>query len=189
MLRRVDFLVRTFNKNPTTKPGENILIKKDDVWRAAIADNPVETMTDGKQVFCVRVDTSINAEIMIGFTPIESFESNKATWFGHNGFVGAGICLNTGNVHYPLNKNHNIVDENISSKAKEAIAILWITDSGKTKKIQFIFDGHPSAIADVSDALKGDRLYPAICSVGVCHLTLLPIEQVKTRTEVINSLM
>ena len=58
--------------------GKNTLIMRADWWRAAIADEPIDAKVDGKKMFCVRVDNSgANSALMIGFTPMETFDSNS----------------------------------------------------------------------------------------------------------------
>ncbi len=89
-----------FSKNTPNKigngikvSGTNTLLKteNDDHWRIAIADEPIDAKVDGKKLFCVRVD---NAEdyscMMIGFTPMETFDLNTTACFGWNGFTGCG---------------------------------------------------------------------------------------------------
>jgi hypothetical protein len=171
--------------------GQNTLIKKDNGWRAAIADEPIDAKVDGKKMFCVRVDNArSDLLMMIGFTPMETFDSKKDAYFGHNGFTGCGIDLFDGNLFYPDNKYHNIIDWQISKKAKEIIVILTISDNGSKKEIRFLVDGNETKSSDVSEHLKGDRLFPAICLDDVNQqVTTIPIDQITIRTPEIDKLI
>jgi hypothetical protein len=147
--------------------GENTLIKADcgvwPGWRVAIADEPIDAKADGKKMFCIRVDNvGVREEIMVGFTPMETFDWNKNAYFGGNGFTGAGILLFTGNLQYQVNKYRDIIDYKIAQEAKEVIVILTISKSGKKKEIRFLCDGNETKSTDVSQILKGDALFPAI---------------------------
>jgi hypothetical protein len=172
--------------------GEKTLIKTQGLfWRAAIAEEPIDAKVDGKKFFCVRVENpGPNSMMMIGFTPVETFDSRKEAWFGYNGFTGAGIDLCTGDLYYPVNKRHNIIDGEISKEAKEIIVILTISNNGKKKEIRFLCDGKESKSSDVSEILNGDFLYPAI-SLFEKHqqITTIPIDQIEKRTTEINLLV
>ena len=144
--------------------GSNTLIKTENgIWRVAIADGPIDAQVDGKKFFCVRVDGVGNSMITIGFTPKETFDSNKKAFLGHKGVNGCGMFLLGGSLYYPVGKYHNIIDGTISNKAKEIIVILIVSNNGKKKEIRFLCDGHESKSFDVSDILEGDRIFPAIC--------------------------
>jgi hypothetical protein len=58
------------------------------IWGAAIADEPIDAKVDGKKIFCVRVHKAEDSMMMIGFTPMETFDSTKNAYFGFNGFAG-----------------------------------------------------------------------------------------------------
>jgi hypothetical protein len=140
--------------------GKNTLIKSTDEggWRVAIADEPIDAIIDGKKFFCVRVDkTGANSAVMVGFTPMETFDSTKDVRFGSKYFTGCGMNLYTGNLFYPVEKYHNIIDDTISKKAKEIIVILTISNNGKNKEIRFLCDAKESKSTDVSKFLKGYR--------------------------------
>jgi hypothetical protein len=170
--------------------GKNTLIMKADSYRVAIADEPIDAKVNGKKMFCVRVDNAVDSYIMIGFTPMETFDSNKRAYFGINGFNGCGLHLYTGDLYYPIMKAHNIIDNEISSNAKEIIVILTISNNGKKKEIQFLCDGKESHSFDVSKFLKGDRVFPAIClSDKNQQVTTIPIDQIKTRTPAVERLL
>jgi hypothetical protein len=64
--------------------------------------------------------------------------------------------LNDGDLYYPVEKSHNIIDDTISKKAKEIIVILTISNNGKNKEIRFFCDGKESKLTDVSKFLEGD---------------------------------
>jgi hypothetical protein len=172
--------------------GKNTLIKTetDDEWRVAIADEPIDAKVDGKKMFCARVDNAVDAGIMIGFTPMETFDSTKEASFGYNGFTGCGITLYDGNLFYPVDKHHLIIKHNISQKAKEIIVILDISNNGKNKEIRFLVDGKESKSTDVSEHLNGDLLFPAICFYEKNQqITTIPIDEIKTRTPEIENLI
>jgi hypothetical protein len=193
------FILPPFSKNTSNKigngievSGKNTLIKTNDyIWRIAIADEPIAAKVDGKKMFCVRVDNAgTESRMMIGFTPMETFDSTKGACFGNNGFIGCGLRLHFGDLCYPVSKHHDIINWEITKKAKEVIAILTISNNGKKKEIQFLCDGKESKSSDVSNCLKGDRLFPAIC---ICNqnqqITTIPIDQIKTRTPEIDELI
>jgi hypothetical protein len=173
--------------------GRNTLIKTEaeSKWRVAIADEPIDAKVDGKKMFCVRVEKlgAISC-MMIGFTPMEVFDSNKNAFFGNNGFTGCGMYTYNGNLKYPNNKGHDIIDREISQKSKEIIVILTISNNGTKKEIRFLCDGKESESTDVSEYLEGDFLYPAIC---LCEknqqVTTIPIDQVQIRTPEIENLI
>jgi hypothetical protein len=59
-------------------------------WRFAIADEPIDAKVDGKKMFCVRVDNAGDySQLMIGFTSLETFDTNKK-----NAFLGSKCCYN-----------------------------------------------------------------------------------------------
>ncbi len=98
--------------------------------------------------------------------------------------------LCTGNLWYPVDNYHNIIDREISEKAKEIIVILTISNNGKKKEIRFLCDGNESKSSDVSKKLKGDRLFPAIAlSWKNQQVTTIPIDEIKTRTPEIENLI
>jgi hypothetical protein len=74
----------TFSKETPNKignginvSGKNTLIKTEhNTYRAAIADEPIDAKVDGKKMFCVRVDNAVDSSIVIGFTPLEIFNSS-----------------------------------------------------------------------------------------------------------------
>jgi hypothetical protein len=96
----------TFSKLILNKVGDgidvfakNTLTKTDHSWRVAIANEPIDAKVDGKKFFCVRVDDSgVYSSMMIGFTPMETFDSTKEAWFGSNDFTGCGMNLNGGSL-------------------------------------------------------------------------------------------
>jgi hypothetical protein len=190
------FILPPFSKKTPNKigkgikvSGKNTLIKTDNDWRVAIADEPFDAKVDGKKMFCVRVDNAgVFSQLMIGFTPMETFASKKEAFFGWNGFAGCGIDLYEGDLFYPVDQSHEIVDAEIS-KAKEIIAILTISNNGKKKEIFFLCDGKESKSSDVSKYLKGDFLFPAIClSFETQQVTTIPIDQIKKRTPAVERL-
>jgi hypothetical protein len=193
------FILPPFSNNTPNKIGEgidvsgrNTLVKTENECcdRVAIADEPIDAKIDGKKMFCVRVDNAgAYPQVMIGFTPLETFDSSKWAFFGIKGFNGAGIRLGTGSLYYSVSKFHNIIDFNITRRAKEIIVILTISDNGKKKEIQFLVDGHESKSTDVSEHLKGDLLFPAIVlGRRGQQVTTIPIDQIKSRTPEIERL-
>jgi hypothetical protein len=199
-MSRTEFTSATFSKDTPNKigdrikvSGKNTLIKtKDDTdWCVAIADEPIDAIVDGKKMFCVRVDNAGEySSIMIGFTPMETFDSDKKAYFLGNGFTGCGIGLDYGDLCYPINKYHDIIDEEISKKAKEIITILTISNNGMKKEIRFLCDGNESQSSDVSKHLNGDCLFPAICLFDKNQrVTTIPIDQIKKRTPEIKNLI
>ncbi len=167
-----------------TVSGRNTLIRTvQENWSFAISDEPFDAKVDGKKLFCVRVDNAgPYSYIMIGFTPMETFDSTKESGFGKNGFTGCGISLYDGNVWYPVQKHHDFIDNKFSRKAKEIIVILTISNNGAKKEIKFLCDGNESKSSDVSEHLQGDFLFPAICLGEKNQVTTIPIDQIKTRT-------
>jgi hypothetical protein len=167
--------------------------------RVAIANEPIDAKVDGKKMFCVRVDNAVGSYIMIGFTPMETFDSTKEACFGSGDFNGTGMLLRDGDLHYPVDEYQNIIDDNISEKAKEIIAILEISNNGKKKEIRFLVDGNESKSSDVSEHLQGDFLFPAIF-LHWCYavktsleknqqITTIPIHQIEIRTPEIDELI
>ena len=60
-------------------------------WHHAIADKPIDAKVDGTKTFCVRVDEAkSNPALMIGCTPLETFNANDPASFGNRGFDGFG---------------------------------------------------------------------------------------------------
>jgi hypothetical protein len=188
----------SFSKNTPNKirnsinvSEKNTLNKTDDrIWGVAIADEPIDAKVDGKKLFCVRVDDSgVVSHIMIGFSPMEMFGSKKEAYFGGNGFTGCGMSLYDGNLYYPVDQYHNIIDKKISKFAKEIIVVLTISNNGTKKEIRFLCDGKESKTSDVSE-FKGEFLFPAICLFHKDQqITTIPIDQIKTRTPEIENLI
>ncbi len=186
------FILPPFSNNTPNKIGEginvsgrNTLIKtENENLRAAIADEPIDAKVDGKKMFCVRVENAGSEPyMMFGFTPMETFDSNTLAYFGNSGFAGCGISLYDGDLRYPVDKYHNIIDDKISKKAREIIVILTISNNGKKKEIRFLVDGKKSDSSDVSEHFKEDFLFPAICLFYKNQqVTTLPIDQIKIRT-------
>ncbi len=140
-------------------------------WRIAIADEPIDAKVDGQKSYCVRIDNAGDkTDLAIGFTPMETFASFEKGTFGLSGFTGCGCLLETGNLQIPFQnsdgqkgqKNLNIVDKEISKKAREIIVILTVSENGTKKEIRFLCDGVETKSTDVSEHLKEDFLYPAI---------------------------
>jgi hypothetical protein len=195
------FILPPFSPNTPNKigigidvSGKNTLIKteNDNDWRAAIADEPINAKIDGKKIFCVRVDNAGRfSSMMFGFTPMETFDSNtNIAYFGCNGFTGAGMNSWSGNLYYPVDKYHNIIDRMISIIAKEIIVILTISNSGKKKEIRFLCDGKQSKSTDVSEHLNGDFLFPIICFYEKNQqVTTIALDQIKTRTPAVERLL
>jgi hypothetical protein len=188
----------SFSKNTPNKigtgikvSGRNTLIKTaDNDWRVAIADEPIDAKVDGTKMFCVRVDIAVDSGIMIGFTPMETFDSESEAYFGYNDFTGCGINLYNGNIWYPVEKNHNIIDRGISLNAKEIIVILTISNNGTKKEIRFFLDGKQSESTDVSEYFKGALSFPVIVfSEKNQQVTTIPIDEIKTRTPEIESMI
>ena len=95
--------------------------------------------------------------------------------------------MSTGYLRYPVDQAHKISSKEISRKAREIIVILTISNNGKKKLIRFLRDGNDSMISDVSEYLKGDRLFPAVVlSERNQQITTIPIDQIKKRTLDIN---
>jgi hypothetical protein len=192
------FILPSFSEDTPNKigngikvSGKNSLIKIDyNGFRVAIADEPIDAKVDGKKLFCFRVDNAVDSEMIFGFTPMETFDSNRKAHFGWNGFTGAGLYSYNGHLCYPVNKDHNIIDGKVSEKAKEIIVILDVSNNGTNKEICFLCDGNKSKSSDVSEYLKGDRLFPAFClAYDNQQITAIPIEQIKIRTPEIEELI
>jgi hypothetical protein len=198
MLRRTRFIVPTFSKNTPNKigsginvSGKNTLVKTEWTWSVAIAEESIDAKIDGKHLFCARVDNAgTYYAMMFGFTPMEAFDSTKEAFFGENGFTGAGLHLYGGKLWYPVGKGHDIIDKEISKKAKEIISILTISKNGKKKEIRFLCDGNESNCSDVSEYLEGDLLFPAISLYLVDQqITTIPIDEIEIRTPEIENLI
>ncbi len=132
-----NFILPPFSTNTPNKignginvSGKNTLIKTEDNGdRVAIADEPIDAKVDGKKLLCVRVDDAGDSDMMIGFTPTETFDSGNSAYFGGNGFTGCGIFLAGASLRYPVDKYHSIIDSKISEKAKEIIVILTVSNN------------------------------------------------------------
>jgi hypothetical protein len=193
------FILPSFSKNTPNKvsdlinvSGKHTLIKtEDNDYRVAIADEPIDAKVDGKKFFCVRVDNAgSSSELMIGFTPMETFDSSEWASFGIRGFTGCGMDLNNGNLCYPGSKYHNIIDDKISEKAKEIIVILTISNNGKKKEIRFLVDGKESKLTDISKILNEDLLFPGICFADINQqVKIILIDQIRNRTPEIDELI
>jgi hypothetical protein len=171
---------------------KSTLIKTDDNgWRAAIADEPIDTKVDGRKISCVRVDSiGAHAAMMIGFAPVETFDSNKQASFGYNGFTGTGISLDSGNLWYPVGKHHKIINDEVSKQAKEIIAVLDVSNNGTKKEIRFLVDGNETKSTDVSEHLKGSRVFLTICLFEQNQkVTTIPIDQIQNKTPEIENLI
>jgi hypothetical protein len=171
--------------------GKNTLVKTGHGWRFAIADEPIDAKADGKRMFCVRVDKAGDfSQLMIGFTPMETFDSSKNAYFGDGCFTGCGFRLDNGYLYYAADECHDIIDGKISRVAKEIIVILTISKKGTKKEIRFLCDGKETQSSDVSKHLKGDLLFPAICLGNIDKkITTILIDQIKTRTPEIERLI
>ncbi len=121
---------------------------------------------------------------------METFALTKGEYFGTNDFTGCGISVFDGKLYYPVEKSHNIIDKEISKKAKEVIVILDISNNGTKKEIRFLVDGKESKSSDVSEHLKGNCLFPAICLLyKTQQVTTVPIDQIEIRTPEIENLI
>ncbi len=196
------FILPPFSSNTPNKigigievSGKNTLKKTEAAtkWRFAIADEPIDARIEGKKIFCVRVENRLvggRSAIMIGFTPLATFDSNKEAYVGSKDFTGCGIFLSNGGLYYPVDKQHNIIDDKISEKAKEIVVILTVSNNGTKKEIRFLCDGHESNSADVSGYLEGDRLFPTIVLGDENQqVTIIPVDQIKTRTSEVERLI
>jgi hypothetical protein len=196
-----EFFLPSFSKDTPNKIGKDInvsgkytlytLIKTDASVHVAIADEPIDAKVNGNNFFCVRVDNlGVEVMVVIGFTPMETFDSNKEAFFGINDFAGCGMFLRDGYLFFPVSNGHTIIDREISNKAKEIIVILTTSNNGKKKKIRFLCDGNESESFDASEHLEGDFLFPAIClSDKNQQVTTIPIDQIEIRTPEIENLI
>ena len=156
------------------------LVKNVGPSRLAIAEEWFDAKVDGTKLFCVRFD---HATLSVGFTPLETCVDSVPVNFGVNGLIGCGLDLYNGVLLYPVNQSHEIISDVISEKATEIIVILTISNNGAKKEIRFLLNGNESKSTDVSEHLKGDRLFPAIClNYPSQQVTTIPIDQIKTRT-------
>jgi hypothetical protein len=194
------FILPSFSKDTPNKISNNIKVSGKNTltntsqrenWSVAIADEPTDAKVDGKKMFCVRVEKAgSDSRMMIGFTPDETFDSTKEACFGYYGFKGCGLRLDDGHLYYPFDKHHDIIDKEISVKAKEIIVILIISNNGTKKEIRFLIDGKESISTDVSEYLKGDWVFPTICLMYKDQqVTTIPIDQIKIRTPEIDKLI
>jgi hypothetical protein len=191
-----EFVSATFSKETPNKlsnklnvSGRNTLIQTEHGWRLAIADEPIDGKVDGKKMLCICVDNAGDSFMMFGFTPMETFDSDKKAYFGNSGLAGAGIAAHTGNVNFS-GPQVNVIDKEISVKAKEIIVVLTISNNGTKKEIHFLCDGHESKSTDVSQYLNGDRLFAAITLASKNQqVTTIPIDQIKTRTPAVENLI
>jgi hypothetical protein len=190
-----------FSKDTPNKIGEgidvsetNTLIKRTDGrsgYQVAIADEPIDTKVDGKKMFCVRVDNAgPESHMMIGFTPMETFDSTKNAYFGKNDFTGCGMNVYNGNLYHPVGKSHKIIDWSICDRAQEIIVILTISNNGKKKEIRFLCDGNETKSSDVSKSLEGDFLFPTIIFLHKGQkVATIPIDEIKIRNPEIDELI
>ncbi len=189
----------SFSKNSPNKigkginvSGKNTLISKaenEDRYRVSIADEPIDAKVHGKKIFCVRIDSG-KPFMMFGFTPLETFDSNELAHFGWNTLDGVGLGLAWGELFFPGSSDHTIIDHKISSKAKEIVVILDVTNNGKKKEIQFLCDGNESSPFDASEFLNGNFIFPAIVTGDKDQqATTIPIDQLKIRTPKIDELI
>jgi hypothetical protein len=195
-------ILPSFSKDTPNKIGQNIdvsgkhtLIKTTGSiygdWNVAIADEPIDANSDGTKMFCFRVENAgLYSAVVFGFTPMETFDSTKQGFFGWNGLTGVGSDLRNGDLWYPVDAEHDIVYLKISRRAKEIIVILEISNNGKKKEIRFVHDGKETITSDVSEHLKGDLLFPAICLwENNQQITIIPIDQIKIRTPAVERLL
>jgi hypothetical protein len=177
--------------------GANTLMKKKNAslqWCAAIADEPINAKTDGTKYFCLRIDNHGDYSfLMFGFTPMETFDSNKAAYFGFpnatQGFRGYGLNLHWARIE-PGKKGLTIISETIARKAKEIIVILDVSNNGTKKVLRFICDGIETKSTDVSKKLKGNRLYPSVCLRDENEqVTTISIDRIKKRTPAVEKLI
>jgi hypothetical protein len=168
-----------------------LIMRGHNTWRAAIADEPIDSKVDGKKFFCVRVENNAgSSKMMFGFTPMETLNSKKDAYFGKNGFTGCGICSFNGYLQHPVDKQSSVIGSGDSENAQEIIVILEISNNGTKKEIRFLCDGKESESTDVSEILKEDFLFPAICVMLHRHqITTIPIDQINTRTPEIDELI
>jgi hypothetical protein len=159
-------------------------------WRVAIAQESIDAKTDGKKIFCVRVDNAGDSSLMFGFTPLETFGSERLANFAWNNFDSCGLHIATGFLFYPRTKLQKVIDFEISRSAKEFVIILTISNNGKKKEMQFICDGIESKSSDVTKILKGDRFFPAVSSAfQQQQITTITLNQLEIRTSVVERLL
>jgi hypothetical protein len=175
---------------------KNTLIKTEDDHESAvaIADEPIDAKVDGKKMFCVRVDNAgSDSSMSVMLTPMETFPPSSRGTFGCcEDHPGCGFELYSGQLWFPVSYSTCciIIAKEISKKAKEIIAILTISNNGKKKEIQFLCDGKQSKSTDVSEFLKGDRLFPAFwLRYKHQQITAIAIDQIQTRTPEIEDLI
>jgi hypothetical protein len=192
-------MIPSFSKKVPNKISKKIAVKGKHTllrrtrgsFRVAIANEPIDGKVDGQKFFCVRIeDSGAFPEIMIGLSPNETYDPSESAWFGWNGLGGVGIDCYEGNLFYPTRKDHNIISEKISEKAKEIIVVLTVSNNGTKKEIRFLCDGKESKTEDVSKFLKKNRLFPVII-LGGRHqqVTTIPIDEIKKRTPAVNKLL
>ncbi len=205
------FFCPSFSKNSPNKIGVGIdvvygkhtLVQRLDDFHVAIADEPIDAKVDGTKIFVVRVE-NVGSDnyynMMVGFTSLQTFDSNKKPVIASDGFTACGFSMLDGNLqfpalfgnrpHSPIRQSQNIIDSEISRKSKEIIVILETRNNGKNKEIRFLCDGNKTKSSDVSEYLKGDLLFPAIClGSEKQQVTTIPIDQIKKRTPEINRLI
>jgi hypothetical protein len=201
-MSQTNFRPPTFTKSTQNKIsesidvlGKNTLIKmKDDEWRIALADEPIDAKVDGKQIVAVRIDAGEAGSTMIGFTCLEMIDSSRDRCFGYRGrdgiVPGCGISLIDGSLECQYGTCEGVIDSNISNDAKEIVVVLTISEMGAKRMIQFIVDGTPTRPEDVSENLEGEVLRFAICLYqSQQQVTTIPIDQVQKRTRYIESLI
>jgi hypothetical protein len=193
------FVLPLFSKETPNKianglrvPQKNTLKKiSEDTCSVAIADEPIDATVNANHMFCVRVENSgENSMLLVGFTPLSTFNSRKEAYFGSNKLSGCGLLCMLGDLNYPENSYYHIINPRTSAKAKEIIVLLTVSENGAKKVIQFLCDGKESKTSDVSDILKEDSLFPAIC---LCEkdqeVTTIPIDEITIRTEQVETLL
>ncbi len=126
-MSQTEFNSATFSKETPDKiskyinvSGKNTLINTEEGSSVAIADESIDAKADGKKIFCVRVDKpAVNSAIMIGFTSLATFDSEKRSFFGSEDFDGCGVNLYSGDLCYSIVKKTSTTSSTKKSLKKQ----------------------------------------------------------------------
>lgn len=200
------FLFPSFNKceegkvnNDIDVPSEHVLVKSANCNPVpAIASEGFPSNRNGTYVFVTRVEKAGKTDI--GFTSTKTLDSRVTCAAPSCGGM-CGSCLFTGGklfggagdsstewskVYFP---------SSITLKAKEIIAILTISENGRTKEIQFICDGNDGAAVELANTdfeneNGGSQIFPTVSIYNKRQkLSMIPFNQVKFRSPRIDELM
>lgn len=193
----IKFLVPDFNKSTKNKVNDRIdvvsptsLVHNDNEGKCcpAFSSNGFPASVDGTHVVAMKVVVKKNANFLVGFTDTKTFDSKSFGFVGGEGISGTSLHFSSG-YRYPGMVRY--LPKQITAKAKEVVSVLTISESGKTKKIQWVVDSNDGPVQDCSNHFgKGNEL---LCGVSLSRIgqkvAFIPFDQVKSRSPKIDELM